>query len=133
MTVVSSLMSVTEMMGVVGVDMVVVFVSSSENVIKELNCFTWIVKRDADVGSTYGEGEWYLILLLSPSVVSVISKRFLLLPCCRPIIVLLYHPRVFLFNHCHQFLQDVEIGVLLREEIDDCAALIFARARDGRW
>ena len=58
MTVVSSLMSVTEMIGVVGVDMVVVFVSSSEIVIKKINCFTWIVKRDADVGdSTYGEGE----------------------------------------------------------------------------
>ena len=40
MTVVSSLMSVTEMMGVVGVDMVVVSVSSNENVIKKMNCFT---------------------------------------------------------------------------------------------
>ena len=35
MTVVSSLMSVTEMTGVVGVDMVVVFVSDNENVIKD--------------------------------------------------------------------------------------------------
>src|SRR6266576_6701285 len=105
MTVVSSLISVTEMTGVVGVDMVVVFVSSSKNVIKKLICFTWIVKRDADVGdSTYGEGEWYLILLLSPSVVSVISKRFLLLPCCRPIIVLLYHPRILLLNNSYQIL-----------------------------
>src|SRR6266576_4835782 len=135
MTVVSSLMFVTEMMGVVGVDMVVVFVSNDEIVITETNCFTWIVKRDVIVGdSTYGEGEWYLILLLlSPSVVSVISKRFLLLPCCRPIIVFLYHPRILLFNHCHQLLQDLEVGVLLREEIDDCAALIFARARNGGW
>ena len=57
MTVVSSLIFVTEMTGVVGVDMVVVFVSNSENVIKKLNCFTWIVKRDASVDdSTYGEG-----------------------------------------------------------------------------
>ena len=36
MTVVSSLMSVTEMTGVVGVDMVVVFVSNGEIVIKKL-------------------------------------------------------------------------------------------------
>ena len=39
MTVVSSLMSVTEMAGVVGVDMVVVFVSNRENVIKENELF----------------------------------------------------------------------------------------------
>ncbi len=57
MTVVSSLMSVTEMMGVVGVDMVVVFVLDKENIIKKINCFTCIVKRNASVGgSTYGEG-----------------------------------------------------------------------------
>ena len=105
MTVVSSLMSVTEMMGVVGVDMVVVFVSNGENVIKKMNCFTWIVKRNASGDdSTYGEGEWYLILLLSPSVISIFSKRFLLLPCCRSIVVLFYHPRVFLFYHPHQIL-----------------------------
>src|SRR6266576_3814050 len=105
MTVVSSLMSVTEMTGVVGMDMVIVCVSNGENVIKKINCFTWIVKCDADVGdSTYGEGEWYLILLLSPSVISVISKRFLLLPCCRSVIIFLYHPRILLLNHSHQIL-----------------------------
>src|SRR6266576_6825121 len=134
MTVVSSLMFVTEIIGVVGTDMIVVFVSNGENVIRKSNCFTWLVKRDADVDdSTYGEGEWYLILLLSPSVISVISKCFLLLPCCRSIVIFFYHPRILLFNHCHQFLQDLEIGVLLRKEIDDCAALIFAWARDGGW
>ena len=75
MTAVSSLVSVIEMTGVVGVDMVVVFVSNGRNVIKkEINCFTWIVKHDASGDdSTYGEGGWYLILLLSPSVISVIS------------------------------------------------------------
>ncbi len=94
-------MFVTEMIGVVGMDMVVVFVSNDEIVITEINCFTWIVKRDAIVGDgTYGEGEWYLILLLlSPSIVSVISKRFLLLPCCRSFVILFNHPRVFLFYH----------------------------------
>ena len=40
MTVVSSLISVTEITGVVGVDMVVVVVSNRENVIKKINCFT---------------------------------------------------------------------------------------------
>src|SRR6266550_6334027 len=104
MTVVSSLVSVTEMTGVVGVDMVVVFVSNSGNVIKKLICFTWIVKRDAIVGSTYGEGEWYLILLLSPSIISVISKRFLLLPCCGSIIVLFYQSFVILFDNSDEIL-----------------------------
>jgi len=51
-------MFVTEITGVVGTDMIVVFVSDGENVIKKINCFTWIVKRDADGDdSTYGEGE----------------------------------------------------------------------------
>src|SRR6266576_4993877 len=105
MTVVSSLMFVTEIIGVVGTDMIVAFVSNSENVIKKLNCFTWIVKRDTSVGdSTYGEGEWYLILLLSPSVVSVISKRFLLLPCCRSIVILFYQSFVILLDNSDEIL-----------------------------
>ena len=56
MTVVSLLMSVIEITGVVRVDMIVVFVLDGENVIKKINCFTWIVKCDASVGdNTYGE------------------------------------------------------------------------------
>src|SRR6266576_1987371 len=71
-------------------------------------------------------GECVSNLLLSPSVISIISKRLLfLLPWCSSPIVLLYHPNVIFSDDLKEISECLNIAVLLFKEVQDQLPLFF--------
>ena len=69
-----------------------------------------------------------LILLLSPSIISVISKCLLfLLPWCGLPVIFLYHPHIILSDDLKEISECLDFVVLLFKEVQDRLSLFFIR------